>query len=122
MPGKYLLDTNAAIALLNGDARIGRMLAGAEVFLSLVAVGELYYGAYHSARVMANATKVDAFVAANVVVGTDHHTSRTYGNVKATLRAKGRPIPDNDLWIAAIAVQHAVRLVTRDAHFQHVDG
>ena len=122
MPGKYLLDTNAAIALLNGDSRIAALLVGADVFLPSIAVGELYYGACNSSRVSANVVKVETFIAANVVVGVDSDTSRAYGNVKAALRRKGRPIPDNDLWIAAIAIQYAVALATRDAHFGQVEG
>ena len=122
MPGRYLLDTNAAIALLNGDARIAGMLAGADLFLSSIAVGELYYGAYKSSRVAANLAKVAAFVAANVIVGVDQGACEAYGRLKAVLRAKGRPIPDNDLWIAAAAIQLGAALVSRDTHFANVEG
>lgn len=122
MAGSYRLDTNAAIALPTGDARLRVLLAGADVFLPAVAVGELYFGAYHSARVAANLLRVDGFVAASVLIAVDQETSRAYGRVKAALRAKGRPIPDKDMWIAATAVDYDFVLVTRDAHFAHVDG
>lgn len=49
-------------------------------------------------------------------------TAEAYGRLKFQLRRKGRPIPENDLWIAALCVQHGRTLVTRDAHFAEVEG
>src|ERR1019366_5240058 len=121
MPGKYLLDTNAAIALLNGDSVLGSKLSGeSDIYLPVPVAGELYYGAAKSARVAANMAKVSAFVAANVLISCDHTTALNYGQVKAALEAKGRRIPDNDMWIAAVTRQYKLTLVTRDAHFQEV--
>src|SRR4051812_42607867 len=115
MAGRYLLDTNAAIALLNGDTLLAAALSGASsIFLRSVAAGELYFGAFKSGRTAANVAAVEAFHAANVILGIDQQTGRVYGQVKAALRTVGRPIPDNDLWIAATAQQHGLTLVTRD--------
>jgi tRNA(fMet)-specific endonuclease VapC len=86
------------------------------------AAGELYFGAAKSSRIVANIAKVAAFVAANVLVVCDLGTAVNYGQVKAELESKGRRIPDNDMWIAAVARQHNLTLVTRDAHFQQVVG
>ena len=55
------------------------------------------------------------------MLGCDTQTARHYGQVKNQLRVKGRPIPENDLWIAAVARQHALTLVTRDKHFSDID-
>jgi tRNA(fMet)-specific endonuclease VapC len=52
----------------------------------------------------------------------DEQTARQYGRISQQLRKKGRPIPQNDMWIAALALQHGLTLVTRDAHFSHIDG
>ncbi len=49
-------------------------------------------------------------------------TSKYYGTIKAALRKKGRPIPENDIWISALALQHNLTLATRDKHFDEVDG
>ncbi|MEA5574914.1 PIN domain-containing protein [Anabaena sp. UHCC 0451] len=49
-------------------------------------------------------------------------TSRKYGEIKNQLRLKGRPLPENDIWIAAISLQYNLILVTRDAHFQEVEN
>jgi tRNA(fMet)-specific endonuclease VapC len=52
----------------------------------------------------------------------DRATARQYARISHQLRKKGRPIPQNDLWIAALAVQHHQTVLTRDAHFNHIDG
>ncbi|MEL6327573.1 MAG: PIN domain-containing protein, partial [Cyanobacteria bacterium J06626_23] len=56
------------------------------------------------------------------VLDCDSDTARWYGIVKDRLRAKGRPLPENDIWIASTALQHNLTLATRDAHFHHVEG
>jgi tRNA(fMet)-specific endonuclease VapC len=121
MPRKYLLDTNAAIALLNGDAVLASKLSGeSDIYLPIPAAGELYFGAQKSSRVAANIAQVSSFINANTLVNCDHVTATSYGQAKAELEAKGRRIPDNDMWIAALTRQHAITLVRRDHHFQHV--
>ena len=123
MNGGYLLDTNIVIALLASEAEVGRCLANAaEVFVSSVVIGELYFGAYKSAHAAANLARIDEFVARNTVLACDAETARWYGEIKNDLRAKGRPIPENDIWIAAIAKQYDLTLATRDGHFNEVMG
>ena len=118
MSGKRLLDTNIVIALFAGDVQVRqRVDAVSEVLVSLVVLGELYYGASYSARPRENAAEVGRFADTCTVVQIDMETARIYGLVKAELRRKGRPIPENDLWIAASARQHDLVLVTRDPHF-----
>jgi tRNA(fMet)-specific endonuclease VapC len=87
-----------------------------------IAIGELYYGAYKSARVEANRTRIDKFVSTYAVLACDAVTAVLYGQIKNRLRQKGRPIPENDIWIAAIAQQYQLTLVSRDEHFREVDG
>lgn len=121
MAGKYLLDTSILIALFADDAAVKECLAHAdEVFIPSIAIGELYYGAWKSTRVQANLARVDELVAANMVLGCNAQTGRHYGEAKNALRVKGHPIPENDLWIAAIALEHSLTLVTRDAHFNEI--
>jgi len=123
MPGRVLLDTNIAIGFLAGDESVVKRVAeAAEVLAPVVAVGELYFGAHRSARAEQNLDRVREFVSAVSVVGVDSDTAAVYGRLKDVLRSKGRPIPDNDLWIAAIGMQHDLTIVTRDAHFESVDG
>jgi len=123
MAGRLLLDSNAAIALLHGDPAVEKRVRGAdEVFIPVVALGELYFGAYKSQRVEANLGRIDSLAAGIKVLTHDAGTAREYGRVKNALRHKGRPIPDNDLWIAALSRRHDLILVTRDKHFSEVDG
>jgi tRNA(fMet)-specific endonuclease VapC len=121
--GRVLLDTNIVIALLAGEqAVVERVRATAAVYVPVVALGELYYGARKSARTAENLERVAAFARAAAVLACDSETALVYGEVKAALRSLGKPIPENDLWIAAIARQHALLLVTRDEHFSIVPG
>lgn len=122
MPGRALLDTSAAAALLRGDPALADRLDELETaHTSVVVIGELIYGARVSANAEANLEQVAAFAAAVTVLPVDRPTSEVYARIKKSLREKGRPIPDNDLWIAAAAVRHGLALLHRDAHFSEVD-
>ena len=123
MNGDVLLDTNILIALFANEAAVVDQLKQAEqVYVSSVALGELYYGACKSGRAKENIARLDEFAASNVVLGCDAGVARGYGEVKEKLRQKGQPIPENDIWIAASALHYNLTLVTRDAHFQDVEG
>ena len=122
MSGRYLLDTNIIIALFASEASIINNLVQAdEVFIPSIALGELYYGARKSGRFQENLERIEGLVASSTVIGCDADTARQYGDVKNKLRIKGRPLPENDVWIAALALQYGLTLVTRDAHFQEVE-
>jgi tRNA(fMet)-specific endonuclease VapC len=122
MDGIYLLDTNAAIALLAKETELENLIVSADrVFVSSITLGELYFGAEKSKQLEGNRQRVDDFAARNAVLLCDLETARSYGKIRQKLRAKGRPIPENDVWIAAVAMQHGLTLVTRDAHFKNVD-
>ncbi|MBI4672829.1 MAG: type II toxin-antitoxin system VapC family toxin [Chloroflexi bacterium] len=123
MNGKYLLDTNIVIALFANDSAVKDNLAqAAEVFVPSIVIGELCFGARKSARAQANLKRIDEFIANSVVLGCDVETARRYGEIKDALRIKGRPIPENDIWIAAVALQHELTLTTRDAHFDEIEN
>jgi len=123
MNGRYLLDTNIVIAIFADEVVVRQQLAGAvEVFVPSIVLGELYYGAQKSARIASNVARVDEFASNNTVLVCDTETALQYGEIKSELRAKGRPIPENDIWIAAVAKQHQLALITRDGHFNNVDG
>ena len=57
-----------------------------------------------------------------MVLKVDQYTAEIYAQIRFELKQKGRPLPDNDIWIAALARQHDLSLVTRDSHFDVVDG
>lgn len=121
MSGRYLLDTTILIALFADETDVKERLAHAdEVFVPCIVIGELYYGAWRSQRARENVARIDELVEEIVVLGCGIETARCYGEIKNALRAKGRPVPENDLWIAAIAVERGLTLATRDAHFGEV--
>lgn len=123
MSGSYLLDTNVVIALFGNQPAVIAQVASADVvFTASVVLGELYYGAMHSNQVAANTARVTVFANKNAVLACDEITAQYYGQVKAKLRAKGKPIPENDIWIAALALQYQLTLATWDGHFDEVEG
>lgn len=122
MSGKYLLDTNIVIALFAEDPSVQKHIAKAgEVFIPATVIGELFFGAYKSRRPKANSALIENFAASNAVVACGIGTSRVYGRIKHLLHTKGHPIPENDIWIAALAMEHGLTLVSRDEHFKKID-
>lgn len=119
----YLLDSNAVIACLNtGEQAITSLIVQADaVYLSAVVVGELLFGALASGRTEQNLKVLNTFISENAVLIDHQDTARVYADVRLKLKRLGRPIPENDLWIAATAIQHNLMLVTRDAHFSAIE-
>ena len=122
MNGPYLLDTNVAIAIMENDRSVtSRIHSGLPYFLPCIAVGELFYGAFKSGRIRHNLERIRSLVSIIQVLPCDLDTSECYGEIVTRLRKKGRPIPANDIWIAAIAQQRKLTLLTRDKHFTEVE-
>lgn len=120
--GRYLLDTNIVIAIFADEMIVQEKRQSADkVFLPSPVVGELCYGARKSSRPIENLTRVNRLIQDFRVIPCNLETARWYGVIKDNLRRRGRLIPDNDIWIAAIAMQRGLILVTRDAHFDEVE-
>lgn len=120
--GNYLLDTNIVIAMVANEAAVQEEIrAAGEVYLAAPVIGELYYGARKSGRTAENVAAIDRLTQRLPRLDCDLETAQCYGILRNQLQRKGRPIPNNDIWIAAIAIQHDLTLVTRDAHFGEVD-
>jgi tRNA(fMet)-specific endonuclease VapC len=118
---KYLLDTNIISAWLSGEKSIADKIdEAATVYIPLVVIGELYYGAFYSDQKQKNIHDIEKLTNRYKVLLADRQTAKEYGKIKAALRRKGRPIPENDVWIAALAAQYKLKLVTRDGHFAEV--
>lgn len=122
---RVCLDTNAYAALLGGDQGIAAELARAEVvILSPVVIGELLDGFAGGTRESENREILERFRAKprTVSVTITAETAEWFASVKRQLRRKGRPIPINDVWIAASAMEHGARLLSLDSHFDDIDG
>lgn len=122
---KILLDTNAYAAFKKGDAPALDVVRTAEsLILSTVVIGELLAGFSAGRREADNRRELTTFAESSrvSVLDVDALTADFYAAVWMQLRRKGRPIPSNDLWIAATALQHDLAVFTYDRHFQGIDG
>jgi tRNA(fMet)-specific endonuclease VapC len=118
-----LLDTNIISALLKGDTAIADGIDNAlQVFIPVIVIGELYYGAQYSTQIEQNLSNIHRLIEAYEILKVDEDTAEIYGTIKSLLRKKGKPIPENDIWIAAIAHQHNLTLITRDKHFSEIEN
>jgi tRNA(fMet)-specific endonuclease VapC len=120
---RLLLDTTAYSAMRRGDRRLAQPLAEAsEIVLTSVVVGELVYGFVGGRLEEQNRRLLREFLEADRVrvVSVDEETAERYAAIRDHLRKKGTPIPTNDLWIAASAAQHGLKLLCLDRHFKEV--
>ena len=118
-----LLDTNIVIDLFKGDKKIFAFLEEQQaVYIAAAVLGELFLGAYRSANEARHLQEIKGLLLKCTVLSTDTMTAENYGRIKAALLKKGKPIPENDIWIAATALQHQLPLYTKDKHFNEVDN
>jgi tRNA(fMet)-specific endonuclease VapC len=118
MSTSFLLDSSVLVLSLKQDKKIHQRLAGAAaLYVSSVALGELYYGAEHSIHIKKSLAEVDKLAQTLSVLNSDSATARVYGYLKHKQRTRGLMLPDNDLWIAATAIQYGLTLAARDQHF-----
>lgn len=118
-----ILDTNAVSALFIGDPALGEILAGGERHhLPVIVIGEYRYGLLRSRFRSHLEGLLEILIRESFILPVDEATAETYSHVREELRQKGRPIPENDLWIAALALQHRQPVVSRDGHFDEIPG
>lgn len=123
--GMILLDTNAYSQLKRGHAGIAAVVRKAtKVLLSAVAAGELLYGFRRGSRFERNWKDLESFLESPFValVPVTLETADRFARIATALRAKGTPIPTNDIWIAAHAMETGATLVSDDRHFGEIDG
>lgn len=118
-----ILDTNAVSALFQGDPALEKLLGAAPRHeLPVVVIGEYRYGLARSRHRRSLGALLNELIRESIVLSIDLETTETYALVRERLRAKGRPLPENDVWISALAIQHGLDVVSRDADFDHVAG
>lgn len=119
------LDTNAYVAFKRGDEGVIAILQRCpELLVSATVLGELLAGFAAGSREAKNRAELSQFMQSPRVrvVTCGETTADNYALVYAALRRKGRPVPSNDLWIAASALEHGAALLTLDGHFSEIDG
>ena len=120
---RVCLDTSAYSNFRRGEPRVVEHLDRAEwVGIPSVVVGELHAGFLLGARVDENVSELDEFLDHAVVecVSVDAVVAHIYGEIFADLRSKGRPLPTNDIWIAATAARAGATVLTFDEHFREI--
>jgi len=120
---KLLLDTNIIIEIFDGNKVIaGKINKASEFYMSSVVLGELYIGINRVVNKAKHLKKLTDFLQLCIVLKVDDVTAKYYGEIVAQLYKKGKPIPTNDVWIAATALQHGLTLITQDGHFTEVES
>lgn len=123
MEVRVAIDTNRLTDLFRGDQALAEWLDTCdETWIPLTVLGEIKAGFLGGTKVARNEALLRQFLAeptAGVLLPT-RETADAYARLHAQLRRAGTPIPDNDLWIAAQAVEHDLALITRDKHFRKI--
>ncbi|MGH2569774.1 MAG: type II toxin-antitoxin system VapC family toxin [bacterium] len=122
---RVLPDTSAYAAWKRGDAATVELVRRAEeILFSAVVAGELHFGFRRGSRERRSLAELEELLASPFVRFLDvtATTADRFGRIAFALRKKGRPIPTNDIWIAAHAMEFGADLVSFDRHFEAVDG
>ncbi|HMR83490.1 MAG TPA: type II toxin-antitoxin system VapC family toxin [Niabella sp.] len=120
---KILLDTTVVIELFKGNATVLANLKGTEfVNISSIVLGELLLGAYRSSNAKKHLAQINSFLQKSHVLPATAEVASMYAVIKSNLLNKGRPIPENDIWIAATALQQGLTLLTTDKHFGEIEN
>jgi predicted nucleic acid-binding protein len=118
-----ILDTNALSAMADGDPHLEEVLLRAsELAIPVIVLGEYRYGIAASRFRSRYEKWLKELLAACRVLRVDEATATGYALIRGELKRSGRPIPSNDSWIAALARQHSLAVVSRDEHFDFVTG
>ena len=118
-----ILDTNALSAFADGDENLLAVVRGSpRLFLPVIVLGEFRYGIAGSRHRRTYETWLSEALVHFEVLEVSDETTHAYASVRMSLKQKGRPIPANDVWIAAIAIEHRLPIVSRDSDFDAVVG
>jgi predicted nucleic acid-binding protein len=118
-----ILDTNALSALADSPTVFDAIAAHVDTFsLPVIVLGEFWFGVMRSRHRARYEGWLAKLVDASRILVVDRDTAREYAAIREQLRARGRPIPSNDVWIAALGLQHRLPVLSRDAHFDEVAG
>ena len=116
-----IVDTNALSAFFDAEAGVVRCFDGADdIAVPVIVLGEYRFGLLGSRRRRVREEVLDRFVGAARVLEVTDATTRHYAAIRQDLRVAGTPIPVNDTWIAALARQHALPVLSNDTHFDAV--
>lgn len=119
MNGK-LLDTNIIISYIKDEGNLDDVFDEENLYYSSITLGELLFGCECSQRKAENAAVYTNFCNELKEIKPDNFVAPCYGKIKSQLKIEGKPIPENDIWIAACAMAYGLTLVTADKHFSFI--
>ena len=118
-----LLDSSIIIAGFKRDKEVLDTLYSANsLYVPVIAYGELYTGALKSQNSEKKLRQLAEFMDATAILDVDWRTAQHYGQIRKELEQKGRPVPENDIWIAALSFQYSLKLYARDQHFEEIEA
>jgi len=118
-----ILEANALSAAADREPSALAIVSGADsIAVPVIVLGEYRFGIAQSRHRASYENWLQEWISSVIVLDIDEETSQSYATLGLELRRKGRPIPTNDLWIAALCRQHALPIVSRDQHFDLVPG
>ncbi len=118
-----ILDTNALSAFVDGDTAVGEVLRRqTRAAVPVIVLGEFRYGIAVSRHRSAYEAWLESQLPHFEVLAVTAETATAYAELRVALKRSGRPIPANDAWIAALALQHRLPVLSRDQHFDVVPG
>ena len=118
-----ILDTNALSAFVDGDAAVGEVLRRQpRAAIPVIVLGEFRYGIAQSRHRSTYEAWLERQLPSFDILTVTEETAVAYAQLRVSLKRVGRPIPANDAWIAALALQHRLPVLSRDGHFDAVPG
>ena len=118
-----ILDTNALSAWFDGNPQVDELIrAQHHLAVPVVVLGEYRFGIALSRLRKDREARLQILEDNATVLDIDRETARCFASIRLALRKAGSPIPSNDMWIAALALQHTLPLLSRDGHFDAVAG
>lgn len=122
---RVIIDTNIYVAFKKGERSVIEVFRNFDyIGLDITVIAELLSGFKCGLREKENRRELESFINNPRVrlINHDFETAEFYSSIYARLKEKGKPIPTNDIWIAATAMQHGIAVFSKDQHFDEVDG
>jgi len=114
----YLIDTNIIVDLFRNIQKVKKKLLKLNsINISVIVYGELIYGIENSSQKEKHLNELNNFLKSCLIIPITKNTAKTYGKIKTALKKQGTPIPENDIWIAAQAIEQGAVLLSNDKHF-----
>ena len=117
------IDTNIAIEFFRNNKNVIEKISSYEtIYLPITVIGELLFGASNSVKSKKKLNETLNFIKDCKVLNINYIVAERYAEIRKYLKRKGKPIPENDIWIAAHSIETGSVLITYDKHFNHISG